>query len=60
MPSCSPPTSAPLPPAPPAWLQATAFSQLNKAAMGVWEALELLNTLREYESALLGNGDDEG
>ncbi|KAL4458795.1 hypothetical protein ABPG75_013660 [Micractinium tetrahymenae] len=38
--------------------QATAFSQLNKAAMGVWEALELLNTLREYESALLGPGDD--
>ncbi|KAL4435901.1 hypothetical protein ABPG77_000663 [Micractinium sp. CCAP 211/92] len=38
--------------------QATAFSQLNKAVMGVWEALELLNTLREYEAALLGPGDD--
>lgn len=45
-------TSAPAAP------QATAFSQLNKAVMGVWEALELLNTLREYETALLGPGDD--
>lgn len=39
--------------------QATGFSQLNKASMGVWEALELLNTLREYETALLGGGDAE-
>jgi hypothetical protein len=37
--------------------QTQAFSGLTKAAMGVWEALELLNTLREYESALLGEQD---
>jgi hypothetical protein len=37
--------------------QATAFSQLNKTTMGVWEALELLNTLREYETALLGGAE---
>ena len=47
-----PPLSPSLPP-----LQATACSALSKATMGVWEALELLNTLREYECALLGEGE---
>ena len=37
--------------------QAHSFSALNKADMDVWEALEALNTLREYESALLGDPD---
>jgi hypothetical protein len=37
--------------------QAQAFSALDKAALGVWEALELLNGLREYEAALLGAPD---
>jgi len=36
--------------------QAAQFAPLNCAAMDVWEALDLLNTLREYESALLGTG----
>jgi inositol oxygenase len=35
--------------------QAAQFAPLNRASMDVWEALDLLNTLREYESALLGN-----
>jgi len=34
--------------------QAATFSTLNRATMGVWDALEMLNSLREYESALLG------
>ncbi len=34
--------------------QAAQFAPLNCAIMDVWEALDLLNTLREYESALLG------
>ena len=36
--------------------QAAQFAPLNCATMDVWEALDLLNTLREYESALLGSG----
>ncbi|KAK9811675.1 hypothetical protein WJX72_008154 [[Myrmecia] bisecta] len=36
--------------------QAAQYSRLDKASMGIWEALELLGTLREYETALL---DDE-
>lgn len=36
--------------------QAAQFAPLNCATMDVWEALDLLNTLREYESALLGTG----
>lgn len=35
--------------------QAAAFAPLNRATMGVWEALNLVNSLREYESALLGS-----
>lgn len=35
--------------------QAAAFAPLNRATMGVWEALDLVNSLREYESALLGS-----
>lgn len=35
--------------------QAAAFSQLNRASMGVWEALDRCNQLREYEAALLGD-----
>jgi inositol oxygenase len=38
--------------------QATAFSQLNRAEMDVWEALQMLDSLREYEAALLGAGPD--
>lgn len=34
------------------------FSGLARARLGVWEALERLNSLREYEAALLS--DDEG
>jgi inositol oxygenase len=37
--------------------QAVRFSSLQHGEMDVWEALEMLNTLREYEAALLG---DEG
>jgi inositol oxygenase len=37
--------------------QAVRFSSLQHGEMDVWEALEMLNSLREYEAALLG---DEG
>lgn len=37
--------------------QAVRFSSLRHGEMDVWEALEMLNNLREYEAALLG---DEG
>ena len=37
----------------PAHLQAAAFSQLDKGRWTVWEALDRLGTLREYEAALL-------
>lgn len=33
------------------------YARLDRAEMGVWEALELLGTLREYETALL---EEEG
>ncbi len=33
--------------------QTQAFARLDKAEMGVWEALALLNELREYEAPLL-------
>lgn len=36
--------------------QICAFGKLDKAVMGPMEALSLLNGLREYESALLGEG----
>lgn len=35
--------------------QAAAFSSLSRGSMDVWEALDLLTTLREYEAALLGS-----
>lgn len=35
--------------------QLSQFSQLNKGQMGVWDALELLNELREYEAAMVGD-----
>ena len=37
----------------PARLQAAAFSQLDKGRWTIWEALDRLGTLREYEAALL-------
>ena len=37
----------------PAPLQATLYAGLSHARMGVWEALELLGSLREYETPLL-------
>ena len=37
----------------PANLQAAAFSQLDKGRWTIWEALDRLGTLREYEAALL-------
>jgi len=36
--------------------QIARFSKLDRAAMSVMEALSTLNTLREYESALLSEG----
>lgn len=33
--------------------QAGLFGALDKCTMGIWEALELMNELREYEAALL-------
>jgi len=30
-----------------------AFAELDKAELGVWEALDLLNGMREYEAVLL-------
>lgn len=39
--------------------QATAFAELDKAEMGIWEALNVLNELREYEAALSAPGADE-
>eukprot|EP00775_Hariotina_reticulata_P013073 gene13073-13200_t len=39
--------------------QAQAFAELDKAELGVWEALELLNGMREYESALVA-GTQQG
>lgn len=61
------PRAGPLPlsprpplPSPPTLQQATTFGQLSKVgALDVWESLELLNTLREYETALLGDGQSE-
>ena len=34
-------------------LQAARFSRLDRGCMTVWEALEMLGSLREYETALL-------
>jgi hypothetical protein len=45
--------------------QAEAFAELDRAELGVWEALELLNELTDYEAGLLaaagsgGGGGDE-
>jgi hypothetical protein len=33
--------------------QAQVFAELDRAELGVWEALDLLNTMREYEAVLL-------
>lgn len=35
-------------------LQAAQFTMLNHCEMGIWDALSLLNELREYEAALYG------
>jgi inositol oxygenase len=40
--------------------QASTFSNLNKAKMSVWDALERLNQLREYEAALLKGTPENG
>ncbi|BDA44886.1 probable inositol oxygenase 1 at C-terminar half [Coccomyxa sp. Obi] len=37
--------------------QAARYAQLDRAEMGIWEALELLGNLREYETALM---EEEG
>ncbi|GAB4821790.1 hypothetical protein N2152v2_008836 [Parachlorella kessleri] len=37
--------------------QAAVYSPLNRAEMDVWEALGALDSLREYETALLGDDD---
>ena len=37
----------------PAHLQAAAFSQLDRGRWTVWEALDRMGSLREYEAALL-------
>ena len=36
------------------------FSTLDRAEMGVWEALDLLNELREYEAALMSGAQQQG
>ncbi len=41
----------------PALLQAAVYAPLNRAEMDVWEALGALDSLREYETALLGDDD---
>ena len=42
-------------------LQVSLFSRLDRMSLGVWEALELLDGMREYETALLGDeGTDPG
>lgn len=33
--------------------QASLFATLDRAVMDVWEALDLLNELREYQAALV-------
>eukprot|EP00879_Flechtneria_rotunda_P020176 GHRR01021217.1.p1 GENE.GHRR01021217.1~~GHRR01021217.1.p1 ORF type:complete len:639 (+),score=264.32 GHRR01021217.1:1091-3007(+) len=40
--------------------QAQAFAELDKAELGVWEALNMLNGLREYEAVLLANASASG
>lgn len=37
-------------------VQASQFAALDHGEMGVWEALHMLNELREYEAALMGPG----
>lgn len=39
------------------WVQAARYARLDRAEMGIWEALELLGGLREYETALM---EEEG
>jgi hypothetical protein len=36
------------------------FATLDRATMGLWEALQLLGELREYEAALLAEGGQTG
>lgn len=38
-------------------LQAAVYVPLNRAKLDVWEALGALDSLREYETALLGDDD---
>lgn len=38
--------------------QASLFAELDKGEMGIWQALSMLNELREYEAPLM-NPDDE-
>lgn len=40
--------------------QAVSYGKLNRMEMTIWEALDKLDSLREYESALVGSGDDNG
>ena len=35
--------------------QASSFALLDKDQMGVWESLDCLNELREYESAMVSS-----
>lgn len=39
-------------------LQATLFSGMDRARMDIWEALDKLNELREYEAALMAGSAD--
>lgn len=39
--------------------QTTAFAALDKAELGVWEALTLLDELREYEAVLMSSANAE-
>ncbi len=38
-------------------MQAALYAPLNHGELDVWEALGTLDTLREYETALLGDDD---
>ena len=39
-------------------VQASAYAELDKAEMGIWQALSMLNELREYEAPLINPDDD--
>jgi hypothetical protein len=40
--------------------QAQVFAELDRAELGVWEALDLLNSMREYEAVLLAGSSRSG